>query len=122
MTEILKLKKVPGDGLETSWGALRLGIRTFFGINIRVRGCPNDLSFPRAEGWGLNDIEKLFSCLVLSPRSSDRRPRPTHHKIRPLQCQTLHVASAVLNYMLSTLGFTCFAFLLFFHDFLMVFF
>ena len=34
MTEILKLKELPNGGLETSWGALWLGIRTFFGINI----------------------------------------------------------------------------------------
>ena len=34
MTEILKLKKLPNDGLETSWGALWLGIRTFVGFNV----------------------------------------------------------------------------------------
>ena len=31
MTEILKLNELPNDGLETSWGTLWLGIRTFFG-------------------------------------------------------------------------------------------
>ena len=28
MAEIVKLKELPNDGLETSWGALWLGIRT----------------------------------------------------------------------------------------------
>ena len=42
MSEILKLKELPNDGLETSWGALWLGMRTFFGFKdrpgtIRVR-------------------------------------------------------------------------------------
>ncbi len=34
MTEILKLKELPNDGLETSWGGLLLGIRTFFGFTV----------------------------------------------------------------------------------------
>ena len=34
MTEILKLKELPNDGLETSCGAMWLGIRTFFGFNV----------------------------------------------------------------------------------------
>ena len=34
MTEILKLKELPNDGLETSWGALWLGIRSFSGSNV----------------------------------------------------------------------------------------
>ena len=34
MSEILKLKELPNDGLETSWGTLWLGIRTFFGFNV----------------------------------------------------------------------------------------
>ena len=34
MTEILKLKEVPNDGLETYWGTLWLGIRTFVGFNV----------------------------------------------------------------------------------------
>ena len=33
MTEILKLKELPNDGLESSRGALRLGIRPCFGFN-----------------------------------------------------------------------------------------
>ena len=37
MTEILKFKELPNDGLETSWGALWLGIRTFFGSKIEYR-------------------------------------------------------------------------------------
>ena len=69
--------------------------------------CPNGLSFPRAHGWGLNDIEKLLSCLVvvvvaLRPPPAthpsqvqtnsancfyitNRRPRPTHRKIRTIE-------------------------------------
>ena len=34
MTEILKLKELPNDGLETSWGALWLGIRTLVGFSV----------------------------------------------------------------------------------------
>ena len=41
MTEILELKELPNDGLETSWGALWLGIRTFFGFNV---------DYPRPQG------------------------------------------------------------------------
>ena len=37
-TEILKLKELPNEGLESSWGALWLGIRTFFGFNIEADG------------------------------------------------------------------------------------
>ena len=49
MTEILKLKELPNDGLETSWGALWLGIRTFFGFNIH---------YPKPQG-PLTEILKL---------------------------------------------------------------
>jgi len=41
MSEILKLKELPNDGLETSWGALWLGIRTFLGFNV---------DYPRPQG------------------------------------------------------------------------
>ena len=34
MTEILKLKELPNDGLESSWGVLWLGIRTWFGCHV----------------------------------------------------------------------------------------
>ena len=37
LSEILKLKELPNDGLETSWGALWLGIRTFFDFNVLAR-------------------------------------------------------------------------------------
>ena len=37
MTEILELKELPNDGLESSRGALWLGIRTFFGLNVDYR-------------------------------------------------------------------------------------
>ena len=37
--------------------------------------CPNGLSFPRAHGWGLNDVEKLLSCLVVL-LSCRRAPPP----------------------------------------------
>ena len=37
MTEILKLKELPNDGLETSWGALWLGIRTCLDFNVDYR-------------------------------------------------------------------------------------
>ena len=35
-TEILKLKELPNERLEGSWGALWLGIRTFFGFKLGV--------------------------------------------------------------------------------------
>ena len=34
--EILKLKELPNERLEGSWGALWLGIRTFFGFKLGV--------------------------------------------------------------------------------------
>ena len=34
MTEILKVKELPNDGLETSWGALWLGIRMSVGSKM----------------------------------------------------------------------------------------
>ena len=34
MTEILELKELPNDGLESSWGALWLCIRMFFGFDV----------------------------------------------------------------------------------------
>ena len=34
--EILKLKELPNERVEGSWGALWLGIRTFFGFQVRV--------------------------------------------------------------------------------------
>ena len=34
MTGIVGLEVLPNDGLETSWGALWLGIRMFFGFNV----------------------------------------------------------------------------------------
>ena len=37
-TEILKLKELPNERLEGSWGALWLGIRTFFGFKLGVVG------------------------------------------------------------------------------------
>ena len=37
-TEILKLKELPNERLEGSWGALWLGIRTFFGLKLSVVG------------------------------------------------------------------------------------
>ena len=36
--EILKLKELPNERLEGSWGALWLGIRTFFGFKLGVVG------------------------------------------------------------------------------------
>ena len=36
--EILKLKELPNERLEGSWGALWLGIRTFFGFKFSVVG------------------------------------------------------------------------------------
>ena len=36
--EILKLKELPNERLEGSWGALWLGIRTFFGLKLSVVG------------------------------------------------------------------------------------
>ena len=36
--EILKLKELPNECLEGSWGALWLGIRTFFGLKLSVVG------------------------------------------------------------------------------------
>ena len=35
--EILKLKELPNERLEGSWGALWLGIRTFFGFKLESR-------------------------------------------------------------------------------------
>ena len=37
-TEILKLKELPNERLEGSWGALWLGIQTFFGFKLGVVG------------------------------------------------------------------------------------
>ena len=37
MTEIPELRELPTDGLESSWGALWLGIRTFFCFNLEYR-------------------------------------------------------------------------------------
>ena len=36
--EILKLKELPNERLEGSWGTLWLGIRTFFGFWLGVVG------------------------------------------------------------------------------------
>ena len=36
--EILKLKELQNERLEGSWGALWLGIRTFFGLKLSVVG------------------------------------------------------------------------------------
>ena len=36
--EILKLKELPNERLEGSWGALWLGIRTFLGLKLGVVG------------------------------------------------------------------------------------
>ena len=38
MSEILKLKELQNERLEGSWGALWLGIRTFFGLKLSVVG------------------------------------------------------------------------------------
>ena len=41
--EILKLKELPNERLEGSWGALWLGIRTFFGFKLGDVGLQGEL-------------------------------------------------------------------------------
>ena len=53
--EILKLKELPNERLEGSWGALWLGIRTFFGFKLGVVGLQGQNRTPRNMG----KIEKL---------------------------------------------------------------
>ena len=47
LTEILKLREIPIDALETSWDALWLGIATLFGFNLDYRRLQDPL--PKAE-------------------------------------------------------------------------
>ena len=62
MTEILKLKELPNDGLETSWGALWLGIRTFFGYQYTL----SQASGPMTEILKLKKLPKhTFSWVIL---------------------------------------------------------
>ena len=47
--EILKLKELPNERLEGSWGALWLGIRTFLGFKLRVVGFQGKHRNPKIE-------------------------------------------------------------------------
>ena len=47
--EILKLKELPNERLEGSWGALWLGIRTFFGFKLGVVGLQGQSRNPKIE-------------------------------------------------------------------------
>ena len=48
-TEILKLKELPNERLEGSWGALWLGIRTFFGFKLGGVGLQGKNRNPKIE-------------------------------------------------------------------------
>ena len=47
--EILKLKELPNERLEGSWGALWLGIRTVFGFKLGVVGLQGQNRNPKIE-------------------------------------------------------------------------
>ena len=48
-TEIVKLKELPNERFEGSWGALWLGIRTFFGFKLGVVGLQGQNRNPKIE-------------------------------------------------------------------------
>ena len=64
MTDILKLEELPNDGLDTSWGALWLGIRTFFGFNV---------DYPKAQGPSRPQVGCKFAQVGRSWRQSGPR-------------------------------------------------
>ena len=79
MTEILKLEELQNDGLETSWGALWLGIRTVFGCNVDYpipHFHPKSVySDPKSIDFGSSWLKLAPRWPQVGPRSAPARPK-----------------------------------------------
>ena len=82
--EILKLKELPNERLEGSWGALWLGIRTFFGFKLSVVVLPRISTFgkPNANMKTFGKSNATEKCsrnpfsLVNDPKKKDQKIIP----------------------------------------------